>query len=84
MASVMQDVDIAFSRVLLRGVHDEVRKHLPKISVRKDAYVMNVGRDHWEFHGPDNYYNGSISASNAYEARANGWLAYLKTKGITE
>ena len=72
----MTDINIAFCRSLLTEVHRDVKAFSPNTRVRKDAWVWNAGRDHWEFHSPDNYYwHGK--ADNAYEARANGWRAWL-------
>lgn len=72
----MTDINILFCRSLLSRVHRDVRAYAPGIKVRKDAWVWCAGRDHWEFHGPDGYYwHGN--ASNAYDARAKGWQAWL-------
>jgi hypothetical protein len=72
----MTDINISFSRELLRLVQRDVKSFAPNVKVRKDAWVWCAGRDHWEFHGPDGYYwHGN--ADNAYEARANGWRAWL-------
>jgi hypothetical protein len=85
----MASIDISFSRHLLALVQQDVRAFAPHIKTRKDAWVWCAGRDHWEFHGPDNYYwHGN--ACNAYEARANGWRAWLEkyspgyAEGLTE
>lgn len=67
-------IDIAFSREVLRLTLEEVRAACPDINLR-DAWVWKAGRDHWEFHYGEYYWHGS--ASNAYEARAKGWTAYL-------
>jgi hypothetical protein len=72
----MSNINILFSRGILAMVQQDVRAYAPHVKVRKDAWVWNAGRDHWEFHGPDGYYwHGR--ADNAYEARANGWRAWL-------
>jgi hypothetical protein len=48
-----------------------------------DAWTTNVGRDHWEFHGPENFYwHGR--ADNANDARAKGWNAWLKKERPAE
>lgn len=69
-------LDVMFCRTLLSMVHKDVKAAHPEINLRKDAWVYNFGRDHWEFHGPNGFYwHGS--ASNAYEARHKGWSAWL-------
>lgn len=78
----MSSTDVAFTRALLSEGHKAVKKHFPKMNLR-DAWVWNAGRDHWEFHGPDEYYwHGS--AATAYEARYKGWMAWLHHKGLEE
>lgn len=85
----MTDINITFSRQMLKQVHADVRAALAKLAVehiRPDlvranlmtaAWTYNCGRDHWEFHGPDDFYwHGR--ASNAYEARYKGWMAWLR------
>lgn len=75
-----QSHDVAFTRGLLKLGHAEVKKFAPKVNVIKDAWVWHFSRDHWEFHGPGDYYwNGR--ASNAYEARYKGWMAWLRKQG---
>lgn len=67
---------LEFDRALLREAHKEVKQRFPQINLRKDAWVWRFMRQHWEFHGPDNFYwHGS--ACSAYEARAKGWSAWL-------
>jgi hypothetical protein len=78
-----------FERSLYAEVVMDVRKWKPTVNLR-DAYVMKVGKDHWEFRyleRPDRsnnytkqgefYWHGS--ASGAFEARAKGWSAWLET-----
>ena len=75
----MTDINISFSRALLAQIVPVVRDE--GYRPLKDAWVWCAGRDHWEFHGPDDYYwHGS--ADNAYEARYKGWIAFLASKGI--
>lgn len=53
----------------------EVKKHATAEQI-KAAWVYHFDRDSWEFHGPDKFYwHGS--ADNAFDARANGWQAWL-------
>jgi hypothetical protein len=82
----VSDINTAFCRSLLSLVLQDIRK-VTTTQERKDAWVINVGRDHWEFHGPalqpnplrdhsrpaisPYYWHGS--ADNAADARAKGW-----------
>lgn len=78
----MGDINIDFCRAMLREVQKDVKTHAPAVKLR-DAWVYNTGRDHWEFHGPDEFYwHGS--ASNAYEARYKGWCGWLRHKGVPD
>ena len=79
----MSDMDLAFSRALLREGHNAVKLHFPEVNLRKAAWVYHFMHDHWEFHGPDGFYwHGR--AGDAYEARYKGWMAWLKSKGVME
>jgi hypothetical protein len=71
----MASLDIAFSRALLGEAHTAVKQFAPKTKLR-DASVRHTGRDHWEFHGPNNFYWRG-RAANAYDARFHGWIAWL-------
>ena len=72
--------DLSFSRLELAGAHAKVRQHFPDMKLRS-AWVWHAGRDLWEFHGPEEFwwYGG---ASNAYDARYQGWSAWLRSKGV--
>lgn len=74
--------DIAISRKLLTEAHDLLRKHFPQMkNVHMIGWTHKCGRDTWEFHGPDKFYwHGK--AANAYDARYQGWMSWLKHKGI--
>ena len=74
--------DIAFSRRILTDVHRDVKRHWPEVNLRKDASVHHFHGEQWEFHGPGRFYDGTIKATNAYQARANGWIAYMNAKGV--
>ena len=92
----MTDINIVFSRELLKRISADVRKHMVRKAIRrdcnnpraaraymtpmKDAWVWHFHRDHWEFHGPDGFYWHG-SADNAYDARAHGWSAWLRKEG---
>lgn len=79
----MTGIDATFGRLLLAEARKLVKKNFPKINMRTEAWVYHFHRDHWEFHGPDGFYwHGS--ASNAYEARYKGWMAWLNKMGIAE
>lgn len=71
----MSNVNVDFCRTLLSLAMEDVRK-VTTAQQRKDVWVYRCMRDHWEFHGPDDFYwHGS--ADNAYDARAKGWHAWL-------
>lgn len=75
------NTDIAFCRALLREAHKIVKSSFPDIDLRTGAWTYHFHRDSWEFHGPEGFYwNGH--ASNAYETRYKGWMAWLKHKGV--
>jgi hypothetical protein len=75
----MTDINIDFCRTLLAQIKPDLKR--AKRKMFKDAWVYHFRRDHWEFHGPDNFYwNGS--AGNAYEARYKGWMAWLEQQGL--
>lgn len=40
---------------------------------------MSGGRDYYEFHGPDKF-TYALKATNAYEARAQGWQAFIRQR----
>lgn len=79
----MSGIDVAFGRAMVAQAHKAVKTAFPDTNLVKDAWVWCAGRDHWEFHGPGGYYwHGS--ATNAFEARYKGWMAWLRFKGIGE
>lgn len=73
----MTDINIAFSRALLSEAHKLVKLRSPQLDLRSAAWVYHFGRQSWEFHGPNGFY-WSGRASNAYEARYKGWMAWLE------
>lgn len=77
-------IDTAFCQTLLKEAHKAVKAFDDRINLRSsDFWVYDLGRDHWEFHGPDEFYwHGS--AGNAYDARYHGWMAWLRSKGVEE
>jgi len=77
-----QSYDIVFSRLMLSDLKDDIKRNHPSFKF-KDFWVWNAGRDNWEFHkqGPDKFY-WHVRASNAYEARFKGLLAYIKHHNI--
>lgn len=84
-----------FDRALYAEIVRDVRKWKTDVKLR-DAYVMKVGRDHWEFRyaepssasnnftkQPEFYWHGR--AGSAFDARARGWTAWLeREKGGTD
>lgn len=71
--------DIEYSRVLMKAITADVKKHDATIDLRQ-AWVWKAGRDHWEFHYRKFYWHGR--ASDAYEAKTNGWSAWLAAQGV--
>jgi len=72
----------SLSQSSLREATALVRAHFPDVKLR-DAWTYHYGKDDWEFHAPDGYcWYGS--ANGAYDARAQGWMAWLESKGIIE
>jgi hypothetical protein len=71
--------NIIFCRILLGSIRPEVEAAGHKVN--KDAWVFGHGHGHWEFHGPDGFYDGTISADNAYDARYKGWTHFLEKEG---
>ncbi len=76
------NINTAFGNEILKQTHKLVKQHFPSIKVH-EAWVYKTDRQSWEFHGPDNFYWYG-RASGAYEARANGWFAYLRKMGVEE
>jgi hypothetical protein len=81
LANVSADVRAHFLLKYFDAGRDHGKlDHRPYKKPMQDAWVYKVGRDHWEFHGPDDYYwHGG--ACNAYEARYKGWCAWLRKEG---
>jgi hypothetical protein len=83
MSKQMASANRTITTLLLREAVILVRKHFPEIKIRNSYAYHYSGSDFWEFHGPDRFYwHGH--AYNAYEARYNGWMAWLKSKGIED
>jgi hypothetical protein len=74
---MIRDHNIIQCLAWLTDVHAEVKRLSPKTHLRKDAWVQHHHDDFWEFNGPDKFQT-SVTASNAYAARAMGWEAYLR------
>lgn len=75
------NINLQFSLQLYKQVVPIIKKHFPKTRTMQDAWTYDLGRGHWEFHGPDKFYwHGS--ADNAYDCRYKGWMAWLRYKGI--
>jgi hypothetical protein len=71
--------DTAFGSALLAEATKLVRANFPEVKL-SEAWTYKFMRDHWEFHYKDFYWHGNASCS--YEARYNGWMAWLRTKGV--
>lgn len=69
------NLDLEFQRAVYRSVVEDLRRILPAIRL-SDAWVYHFDGDHWEFHYGDFYWHGS--AGGAFDARSNGWLAYME------
>ena len=73
------NIDVEFCREYLQRIVNDVRNALPGIKVN-EAWTWHFHNDQWEFHGRDKFY-WTGNASNAYDARAKGWEAYLRHTG---
>jgi hypothetical protein len=72
--------DSAYTRPLLKVIMEDVREHVKPEDI-KAAWPFKVGKGHFEFHGSQKFYwHGS--AADLWEARANGWAAYLRKLNI--
>lgn len=67
-------------RLQLAVVVKQLRRSFPNIEVNK-AWVHSADGKNWDFHGVGKYFT-VVQATNAYAARAKGWTAWLKMKGI--
>lgn len=72
--------DHTFCILLLKDVMKQVRKHTTA-KERKDAWTWADHRKHFEFHGPDSHYWYG-SAHCKWDARAQGWMAWLGKMGF--
>ncbi|HKV44603.1 MAG TPA: hypothetical protein VJT32_08020 [bacterium] len=70
----------SFSRNLLAQVTPDVRKHVPGVCLMEAWIHCLDRRTQWEFHYGDFQWTGR--AGDAYEARYNGWCAYLASLGV--
>lgn len=69
--------DHNFCRQVLKEVMKDVRKHVPIEQRRKVHTYKFSGFGTGEFHGPNNFYwHGSVCCR--WDARSNGWQAYLR------
>lgn len=74
-------IDVEFTRILLAQLKPALKRAGRKMF--KDAWVYHFHRDHWEFHGPNDFYwHGS--AGTAYEARYKGWSSWLEKNGFAD
>lgn len=77
-----ESADIVLCREVLKKTFERVQEHFPEIEYRH-AWVYNYRDGRWDFHGPEKFYWYG-KADNAYDARAQGWQAFLEHKGIDE
>jgi hypothetical protein len=78
----MTDINIQYCRSILKDVASELKLH--NLNAYKDAYVMKNSFG-WFFHAPALNFSADYSnrkCDNAYQARYEGWLAYLDKKGL--
>jgi len=76
----MRSINTAFTQTFLRLIMKQVRQHTTP-EQRKKTWVYKLNDDHFEFHGPEDFYwHGT--AGDKYDARAKGWSAWLSAKGI--
>ena len=77
---IVDAVDGAICRSLLHEATTLVRANFPDAKLR-EAWTYNFGGGDWEFHVPDGFcWYGS--ADGAYDARYQGWMAWLESKGV--
>lgn len=79
----MTAIDFATSRNLLKLATAEVKRRFPSVNLRSGCWThqLRPWRDRWEFHGPDRF-RCDVRASNGFEARYKGWMAWLRSKGV--
>jgi hypothetical protein len=81
--TLSQEINASFTGSVLVATHAFVKKIIPGVNLRKDAWTYRFDGDHFEFQTVERvgviekfYWSGT--AYNAAEARAEGWMAYLK------
>jgi hypothetical protein len=79
------DMNLQFSRYMLSDATQRVRAYDPKqpLTGKLGPGLTKCGHDQYAFELPVNGQPNFIvyvDGSNAYEARANGWNAYLRSK----
>jgi hypothetical protein len=77
----MTDVKLVSSRQRLKAKHEELRKLLPNVHLMKDACVMRVimmNRRPFHFYSriAGEVFFAEVEATNAYEARYEGWSRF--------
>ncbi len=74
--------NLSDSRNILKETHALVKKYFPHINVVSDGWVHYYKpQRYWEFRGP-NKFRWYGQAENGYDAKRQGWTAYLKSKGM--
>jgi hypothetical protein len=79
-------MNVEFCRIFLNMTLADLKAKLPTPwTERRAAWVYNVGtkkRPHYEFHFKDFFWHGT--ADNAYDARAKGWSAFMRSEGVED
>ena len=73
--------DLTSYRNKLKEVNALVKQHFPKINVVQDCFTYFI-RSKWRFNIPSEKFLWCGEASNGYDCRCKGWMAYLKHKGV--
>lgn len=79
-STMMDKLNHRLVSLSLQETHAEVKRRFPEINLKSARYwTYKLGRDQWEFHGPNSFYwHGR--AFSGWEARQKGWEAWLRTK----
>jgi len=71
---------MSFTQILLSQIIPDVRKAVPGVKLREaKVYCSDKRNNQWEFHY--RFFIRHVTAVDAYEARYNGWTAYLTIIG---
>ena len=76
------DINIQFARSMLKDISQELKPY--GLKTYKDAYVIKNSHG-WFFEIPSLKFGFDIakrSCSNAYQARCDGWLEYMRQNNL--